>query len=172
MNPIVTDRFRQLSGTQQQLELIYTATSQSVGVGGLDGEEIAASFRARLAEVQTRELELGVSLIGPHRDDFQFRLDGVDVGTYGSRGQQRLVVLALKLAEAEYMQAETGERPILLLDDVLSELDPVRRAFVLERFAGEGQTLITTTSLDELPPDFLERAVRYRVSAGSIEREL
>jgi DNA replication and repair protein RecF len=93
----------------------------------------------------------------------------MDVNTYGSRGQQRLVVLALKLAEAEFMEAETGERPILLLDDVLSELDPARRAFVLERSIGEGQTLITTTHLSDLSPAFLSRAEVLRVEAGTVE---
>ena len=169
INAVVAERFRQLSGTQQTLEVAYTATSlppdQADGI-----DSVPEAFRARMAEVAARELELGVSLVGPHRDDFAFRLDGVDLNTYGSRGQQRLAVLALKLAEVEFMQAETGERPILLLDDVLSELDPIRQAFVLERTAGEGQTLITSTDLAELPAAFLARADVYRVEAGTVER--
>ena len=175
--PIVAERFRQLSGTQQTLQVIYAPTSLPSGqecnpadASTITTHVLEAAFRERLAEVAPRELEQAVSLVGPHRDDFAFRLDGVDLNTYGSRGQQRLAVLALKLAESEFMQAETGERPILLLDDVLSELDPIRRAFVLERTVGEGQTLITTTDLNEVSPTFLARAEVYRVEAGTVER--
>jgi DNA replication and repair protein RecF len=179
INAVAGERYRQLSGTQQQLEIVYAPTS--LPAGGQNGDErhpslrsgpaLADGFRARLAEVETRELEQAVSLIGPHRDDFAFLLDGVDVGTYGSRGQQRLVVLALKLAEAEFMETETGERPIVLLDDVLSELDPARRAYVLERVSGLGQTIVTTTNPADLPPSFLARAEVFRVAAGAVERE-
>ena len=179
IDAVVGERYRQLSGTQQQLDIVYAPTS--LPAGGRNGGErdpslrsgaaLADSFRARLAEVEPRELEQAVSLIGPHRDDFAFLLDGVDVGTYGSRGQQRLVVLALKLAEAEFMEAETGERPILLLDDVLSELDPARRAYVLERVGGLGQTIITTTDPADLSPSFLEQAEVFKVEAGAVERE-
>lgn len=177
INAVVSERFRQLSGTSQALEVIYAPTAVTAGVavgaGGSAAEgrtELADAFRERMADVATRELEQCVSLVGPHRDDFSFRLDGVDLNTYGSRGQQRLAVLALKLAEVEFMQTETGERPVLLLDDVLSELDPVRQAFVLERTTGEGQTLITTTDLGELSPGFVERAEVFRVVAGTVER--
>ena len=166
-------------GTQQQLEIVYAPTSLPAGVQNGDerdpslrsGPALADGFRARLAEVEARELEQAVSLVGPHRDDFAFLLDGVDVGTYGSRGQQRLVVLALKLAEAEFMEGETGERPILLLDDVLSELDPARRAYVLERVSGLGQTIVTATNPADLSPSFLARAEVLRVTAGTVERE-
>ena len=187
INAVVAERFRQLSGTEQMLEVAYTPTclpearrspmavAEARAAWSARGpnevaSEVAQAFRERMAEVADRELDQCVSLVGPHRDDFAFCLDGVDLNTYGSRGQQRLAVLALKLAELEFMQAETGERPVLLLDDVLSELDPVRQAFVLERTAGEGQTLITTTDLGELSARFLEQADVLRVTAGSVER--
>jgi DNA replication and repair protein RecF len=168
VNAVIGEQFRRLSGTGQELEVVYVPTMLPADQQQGGEVDLPAAFRSRLAEVATRELEQAVSLVGPHRDDFSFRLDGVDVSTYGSRGQQRLVVLALKLAEAEFMQAEVGERPILLLDDVLSELDPTRRAFVLERTVEGGQTLITTTDLDDLSPSFLARAEQFRVEAGSI----
>src|SRR5439155_618690 len=91
---------------------------------------------------------------GRHRDDFTFYLDGVDLNTYGSRGQQRLAVLALKLAEADWMRDEIGELPVVLLDDVLSELDPQRREYVLRRVAQpeasqQRQVWITSTEANE-----------------------
>src|SRR5205807_6479138 len=97
--------------------------------------ELNDSFSQRQAEVAAREVDQAVSLVGPHRDDFTFFLDEVDLNTFGSRGQQRLAVLALKLAEADWMRAEIGELPVVLLDDLLSELDEQRRAYVLRRVA-------------------------------------
>ena len=183
--------YRQLSGSQQGLRLVYHPTSHpaepaddaaevlgSAG-GETDGTELtrlaetrlAERYAGRVRELLGREIEQGVSLVGPHRDDVSFVVDGVDLHTYGSRGQQRLAVLALKLAEGEYMRAQTAERPILLLDDVLSELDPARRSFVLEQAGREGQTLITTTDLADFPADFLGRAELLRVEHGTVTAE-
>ncbi|HEX9014892.1 MAG TPA: DNA replication and repair protein RecF, partial [Chloroflexota bacterium] len=93
---------------------------------------------------------------------------GIDMNTYGSRGEQRAVALALKLSEVEFMRDVTGEQPLLLLDDVMSELDPSRRALLLEALDLSGQTLITATDLDSFPPDFLSRAALFRVEGGSV----
>ena len=82
-----------------------------------------AGIRARLGELRRREIAQGANVLGPHRDDLAFLAGGMDISTYGSRGQQRSVALALKLAELDYIEHETGDQPILLLDDVLSELD-------------------------------------------------
>jgi DNA replication and repair protein RecF len=168
VNSILAERYRQLSGSQQELQLAYTATALAEGWADLPTEALTEAFQRRVREVHPRERELAVTLVGPHRDDFSFRLDDVDLNTYGSRGQQRLAVLALKLAESEYMQAETGERPVLLLDDVLSELDPARRQFVLERALTGGQVLITTTNRADLSPAFVADAAFFQVSAGTV----
>jgi DNA replication and repair protein RecF len=164
--------FRQLSGTQQTLELVYQSTSHRQDELQADGETdsaaIARLYQRRLGEVAGREIEQGVSLVGPHRDDFAFLVDGVDLNTYGSRGQQRLAVLALKLAEGQYMRAQTAERPILLLDDVLSELDPARRGFVLDQAGEEGQTILTTTDLTDFPSAFLADADVFQVDQGAV----
>ena len=89
-----------------------------------------------------------MSLIGPHRDDLAFLVDGVDMRIYGSRGQQRTVALSLKFAEARYMCGVVGEEPILLLDDIMSELDEQRRSWVLHAIDGGGQVIITATEAD------------------------
>jgi DNA replication and repair protein RecF len=94
----------------------------------------------------------------------------VDMGPYGSRGQQRTIALALKLAEAKFMLAQTRETPVLLLDDVLSELDSERRRHLLEAVSTYQQVLITATDLDRFPPVFLNRAEQFKVENGQILR--
>jgi DNA replication and repair protein RecF len=127
-------------------------------------------FQACLTAGRDRELAQGMSLVGPHRDDLDFLLDGVPQGVYGSRGQQRLSVLALKLAEVEFMRGETGEQPLLLLDDVLSELDPAKQRFVLQTIGEDGQTLLTATDLGSFDAAFLARARVFHIGGGAIHQ--
>jgi DNA replication and repair protein RecF len=130
------------------------------------------AFQARVKAVRRREVAAGMTLVGPHRDELRFLIDGVDAGVYGSRGQQRTAALALKLAEVELMQRETGEQPVLLLDDVLSELDAHRRRFLLAWLAssdGPEQAIITTTDLHILPETFLQRCRLWRVQQGQLQ---
>jgi DNA replication and repair protein RecF len=117
--------------------------------------------------VQKREIAQGTSVLGPHRDDLAFLVNSVDMNVYGSRGQQRTVALSLRLAEVAYMRAVVGEEPILLLDDIMSELDPARRAWVLQTI-GQGQAIITATETDHFAPSFLRQATLFRVTAGQI----
>lgn len=173
--------FRNLAGVpaDRSFQVVYRPTAWEPGAAPdpADARALAAAYRAHQEALAPREVEQAVSLVGPHRDDFSFVLDGVDLNVYGSRGQQRLAVLALKLAEAEWMRAETGERPVLLLDDVLSELDPQRRGYVLEQVMPAGQAAdaprqlwITTTETDSFPPDLLRRSQRFAIDAGTVRR--
>lgn len=111
------------------------------------GEDVSGEvFREALARRQAEEFRRGVTLVGPHRDDIHLSLDDVDLATFGSRGQQRLGILALKLAEADLMVDVGGDAPVLLLDDVLSELDPERGRLLIETVAQFGsQAVITAT---------------------------
>jgi DNA replication and repair protein RecF len=129
---------------------------------------LEAAFRVALEERRAEQIARGMTTLGPHRDDLLFRSQGVDMRTYGSRGQQRTVTLTMKLAEARVMGAETGERPVILLDDVLSELDPDRRAFLAEHLDLRQQTLITTTDADSLPAEYLAGALVLYVEDGQI----
>jgi DNA replication and repair protein RecF len=106
----------------------------------------ARAFSDRLQEVRADELRRGMSIVGPHRDDFSMEIDGVDVATFGSRGQQRLAVIALKLAESDLMLEESGERPVILLDDVLSELDPERQEALTSAVAVMNAQIIVTAT--------------------------
>jgi DNA replication and repair protein RecF len=165
--------FRDLAGTSETLRIVYRSTVCDVSRHPPD---LVDSFRQRQAQLAAREIDQAVSLVGPHRDDFTFVLDGIDLNTYGSRGQQRLAVLALKLAEADWMRAEIGELPVVLLDDMLSELDPQRRAYVLQRVAEpepSRQRQVWITSTDDANDqshtrDFLSSAQRFVIDAGQV----
>jgi DNA replication and repair protein RecF len=155
-----------------ELRLAYRPSYK--GALAVSEEELVAAFRAQLAELRRREIAQGVNVLGPHRDDLAFLLQTpagpVDLAIYGSRGQQRSVALALKLAELEYIETETGDQPILLLDDVLSELDAQRRADLLLAVRDLEQVMLTTTDLATLPPETLARAQVYDVRGGRLRR--
>jgi DNA replication and repair protein RecF len=110
-----------------------------------------------------------MTLIGPHRDDLRFLVGGIDLTIYGSRGQQRTAALALKLAEVELIGQEVGEQPILLLDDVMSELDDARRGYLMRMIDGAQQAILTTTDLKAYSTEFLAEVTLLRVKEGRIE---
>lgn len=170
LNVSIADLYRRLTRSERQLELRYLGTSGS-GPGAVSLEEIRAAFRSKLAQVQPREIEQAVSLVGPHRDNLEFLVDGVDMGAFGSRGEQRIVVVALKLAEAQVISAEVGETPVLLLDDILSELDPWRRQFVQEQVFGDFQTLLTVADLSVCSDLMVAGAKKFRVQRGTLDEE-
>ncbi len=116
------------------------------------GEAPRDALARRLAETAEKEGWNGATLVGPHRDDLAFRLDERDMATFASRGQQRTAILALKLAELDLLTAHDGRAPLLLLDDVFSELDPARRSHLVRRIAGLPQAFVTTTTLVDLDP--------------------
>jgi len=128
--------------------------------------DVAASFASKLHEVRAKELEQGVSIIGPHRDDLRFLVNGVDMTTYGSRGQQRT---SLKLAEVKWITQEKNDKPVLLLDDVVSELDAAHRGCLLDAIDRAQQVIVTTTGLMHYDKEFLARATLWQVCAGRIE---
>ena len=155
---------RRITGTPGALAVRYMP---SVQFQSPDVQSIARAFKDRLAEIRRVELIRGVTMCGPHRDDILFELDGVNVATFGSQGQQRSTVLAVKLAEVEFIRAHTGDRPVLLLDDVLSELDERRRAHLLAEIEGRYQALVTSVEpgcVEIMPPG----ATVFTICAGQI----
>ena len=156
-----------LTDGEERLHLRYEPSLQTEEKGTVDA--LQQGFLAQLAAQRQREIAAGMSLTGPHRDEMRFLIDGVDAGVYGSRGQQRTAALALKLAEVDLMHGETGEHPVLLLDDVLSELDGYRRSFLMRALEeGPQQSVITTTELHALPESFLQRCQLFRVRLGQL----
>ena len=136
----------------------------------LELDEIQDGFRARLKELRNEEISRGVTTIGPHRDELRFLANNIDLGDYGSRGQARTALLALKLAEVNWMKDRTGEWPVILLDEVMAELDMQRRADLL-KYAGESeQVLFTTTDLNLFTPEFVEKAEVWKVESGRVEK--
>ena len=133
-----------------------------------DQQEIAAVFHKELARGRSREVAAGMSLVGPHRDDVSFIAQGRNLRTFGSRGQQRTAALAVKLAEVAIMQRTLGAPPLLLLDDVMSELDSSRRSMLLEALQGVEQAVVTTTDWNDFTPLFRSAARCYRVADGRL----
>jgi len=131
--------------------------------------QVAEAFRAQLHEIRRREILQGMTLIGPQRDDLRFLVGGIDLNIYGSRGQQRTAALALKLAEVELIGQEMREQPILLLDDVMSELDDARRGYLMRMIDGAQQAILTTTDLKAYSTEFLAGVTLLRVKEGRIE---
>ncbi|MBI2596570.1 DNA replication/repair protein RecF [Candidatus Daviesbacteria bacterium] len=121
----------------------------------------------KLTETNGREVAAAATLIGPHRDDFGIFLDKRNIAHFGSRGEQRTATLAFKLAQLEYMTKLLGKRPVLLLDDVFSELDALHRAHVVE-IVGQQQTVIATVELENIPRSFLDSSRILRVEDGQI----
>ncbi len=129
---------------------------------------IMQRYHAKLQSRRAREISAGATLYGPHRDDLRFLADGRDLRTFGSRGQQRTAALSLKLAEVQAMTETTGDAPLLLLDDVMSELDARRRGMLLQTLDSVEQAIITTTDWNDFGLDFRNAAACLVVQNGTI----
>jgi len=132
--------------------------------------DMESTFSEQLRGQRARDLAQGMSTVGPHRDDIRFMVNGVNMTTFGSRGQQRTVALSLKLAEVELVTQEKRDPPVLLLDDVMSELDESRRAFLAQSMEGAQQVIITANDALRADQPLLARASQWRVLAGRLER--
>jgi DNA replication and repair protein RecF len=153
---------REIAPEEEELTLEYASNA----LAG-HGESARDALARRLAETAEKEIWNGTTLVGPHRDDLVFRLAGRDLSTFASRGQQRTAILALKLAELDLLTQLDGRPPLLLLDDVFSELDPLRRGHLVRRIAELPQTLVTTTAPEDLDPDLRRRARGWHVVPGA-----
>lgn len=157
------------SGISRGLEELTLKYHTSLHVSDSpDLSKMINSYQETFSKLRDKEIERGVSLSGPHRDDVLFYVNGRDVQTYGSQGQQRTTALSLKLAEIDLIQEEIGEYPILLLDDVLSELDDYRQSHLLHTIQGRVQTFVTTTSVDGIDHKTLNEAEIFRVENGTL----
>ena len=174
LNELAASTHAELSD-DRPLSLVYKSTLPTDDIdwqGGGDQEQQQSAmqerFAAALQSSRAREIATGTTVAGPHRDDLKLLVGEVDMGTYASRGQARTVALALRLAEASYLSTLRGDGPIVLLDDVLSELDGRRRAQVLRRASSYEQVIITTTGLEPLSEEFLRSATCLQVAAGQV----
>ena len=159
--------YRELAAPAATLSLSYRP---SVPVGATP-EETAEGFRQLLRQRAAREQASATTAAGPHRDDFAIFADGLDAGAFASRGEARTMALALRLAEAGYLAQARQDAPIILLDDVCSEMDAGRRERVLRKAAGYGQTLLTTTDVGLTRAGLGDSAAYFRVAGGTAIRE-
>ncbi|MEK4483996.1 DNA replication/repair protein RecF [Psychrobacillus sp. FSL H8-0484] len=156
-------------GISRELEKLTVSYDSTTGIkANWSDSEMKAHLEKKLFDSQKRELERGVTLTGPHRDDLQFFVNDYDVQTYGSQGQQRTTALSLKLAEIELIKQEVGEAPVLLLDDVLSELDDYRQSHLLNTIQGDVQTFVTTTSVEGIAHETIQHAKMFHVEQGAV----
>ena len=134
-------------------------------------EDTASTFRRELEHGSAREQATAITAVGPHRDNFAMYINGLDAASFASRGEARTIALALRLAEAEYLAETRGDDPVILLDDVFSEMDDGRRERVLQKVARYRQTLITTTDVGRVRAALGDGATYFRVADGTVARE-
>lgn len=166
INEIIGDIFYNISGIKG-LQIIYDCDIS------FDDENInnKQKFLNKLNESFEKEKKYGNSLIGPHRDDFYFFIDNKNISLYGSQGQMRMAILSLKLSEIEIFKRYTDNYPILLLDDIFSELDINKRNSLIKYISFDVQTIITTTDLSMINNILLKDAYIYKVKNGNVVRE-
>lgn len=164
--PLADHWHQTISGHQEQLEILYTP---NVSYDPQFPEQLYPQFLSQLEEKSMLEQLQGLSLVGPHRDEVTLLINGTPARQYGSQGQQRTLVLALKLAELKLIEEVVGETPLLLLDDVLAELDLNRQNQLLDAIQTRFQTLITTTHLGAFDAKWLDSAQVLTVKAGQIQ---
>ncbi len=155
---ILSELHRKLSGGKENIEIIYEKNAE---IGDLE---------EKLKKSQEKDIALKQTTAGPHRDDIRFMVNDVDIRKFGSQGQQRTVALSLKLSEIELVKRSIKDTPVLLLDDVLSELDSNRQNYLLNSI-GDIQTIITCTGLDEFVKNRFEINKVFKVVNGTIEGE-
>ncbi|WP_125546464.1 DNA replication/repair protein RecF [Levilactobacillus lindianensis] len=154
--------------SQQRETLTFHYATQVPDEALTDAKSIQAALSALYEKQRDKELYQGTTLVGPHRDDLHFRVNDKNVQTFGSQGQQRTTALSVKLAEIDLMKEETGEYPVLLLDDVLSELDDARQTHLLTAIQDKVQTFITTTSLSGITRQLIKDPTIFHVADGTV----
>ena len=166
--PSVQRTYEDLTGQDEQLRVEYASTTPC-------SEPSTRRFQQAIAqalqESRAQERAMAQTVVGPHRDDLRLTINGMEMARYASRGQARLMALALRLAEGEFLTQRRREPPVLLLDDVLSELDEHRRSLVLDEARHYPQTLLTTANLDLLPAWCLSQAHCSQVANGEVTRD-
>lgn len=155
LNEIIYEIHKKLSGGKEEIKIVYEPDVE------------IADFENKLKNSQDRDIKSKMTTVGPHRDDFSFFIGDIDIRKFGSQGQQRTAALSLKLSEIELVKKITKDTPVLLLDDVLSELDSNRQNYLLNSI-GNIQTIITCTGLEEFVNNRFEINKVFKVSEGTV----
>jgi len=169
LGPLIAEAYERFAADGGGLEIEYTATAPVSDAGTPDA--LAAAMAAAIEASRRQERASAQTLVGPHRDDLRLVQHGVELGRHASRGQARLAALSLRLAEAHLLWVRRGEPPVLLLDDILSELDVARREMVMREVAAYPQALLTTADLGIVPEAARVQARVLRVDGASLLEE-
>lgn len=135
-------------------------------------EEIKSRMLQTLKQIQRNEIQRGVTLIGPHRDEFRIKANGVDLGDFGSRGQVKTALLSIKLAEYHWLKEIFGENPVILLDEIMSEIDARRRVALMKTLSDHQQAFVTTTDADIYSEDFVAHSTVWRIVKGVLNQNI
>ena len=167
INNSISNIFKKLTG----LEGLKIKYINNFNQDDFDYEKLKKKIIEKLRKNFNVELMQGMTLVGPHRDDFSFDLNGIDMKTFSSQGQQRMAIIALKIAEIYLYKEEIGEYPVLLLDDIFSEIDARKRNRLIKYLLSDIQCIITTTDINDLDDKLLEKAIVYRVNNGKVTKK-
>ncbi len=171
ISPLAQTIHSELTNGEEKLDIRYLCSALQNGTAQpTDRPEMdwGQAFRSDLERVASDELRRGMTLSGPQRDDLSILINGSEARVFASQGQQRTAALSLKMAEFEVAMGRLGENPVLLLDDVLSDLDPQRQRILLEKTNGFGQTFLSTTTIKGFPETLLEQSNIYEVKGGAV----
>ena len=167
LSPLCQGRHAELTAESESLAIEYRP-NVIAHHQAYSSEQIEQEFMGALEASSARELGLGSTVVGPHRDDFRLLVNNVDMGTYASRGQARTLALTLRLAEAAYLASMREEAPVVLLDDVLSELDSFRRDRVIDKATQYEQVIITTTDVESFRKGPIANATTFELEGGAV----
>ena len=165
ISPLAENWHKEISNGTEKLEINYLP---NISIDREEPQEVQQAFLDKIEQRRMAEQQLATSVVGPHRDDVELKINHTPAKSYGSQGQQRTLVLAIKLAELQFIEDVIGEPPLLLLDDVLAELDPNRQNQLLEVIQGRFQTIITTTYLHSFDTQWLKSSQIMKVEGGKL----
>ncbi len=167
INSLIPSIFKKITGLSG-LTIKYDNT---LGILEYDKEKIRNAFLKKFKKNLNQEMMQGQTLVGPHRDDFSFYLNDVDMKVFASQGQQRMAIIAFKISELNYYKKVLGSYPVLLLDDIFSEIDSSKRNKIVKFLKKDIQTIITTTDINDISEDLIKEAVIYKISNNKITKK-
>ena len=167
INKEINGIYKKITG----LEGLTIKYDNTLGLDGYDKDKLRETYLKKLKKHLNQEMMQGISLVGPHRDDFTFYLDNIDMKIYSSQGQQRTAIIAFKISELAYYKKIIGSYPVLLLDDIFSEIDIKKRNKIINFLKKDIQTIITTTDINDISKKLLDNAVIYNINNKKITKK-
>ena len=167
INKNISDIYKKITG----LDGLTIKYENTLGLDSYDKDKVKDTYLKKLKKHLNQEMMQGMTLVGPHRDDFTFYLNNVDMKVYSSQGQQRMAIIAFKISELNYYKKVIGSYPVLLLDDIFSEIDIKKRNKIINFLKKDIQTIITTTDINDISKKLLDNAVIYNISNKKITKK-